>query len=249
MAELGSFDALVGLSDDERAAILQAQFGDEKPYEETVEERNKRLEFQRAAELLNEEFIASLTGGGSGGGGGSDGAGGERKEQHGHQGHSERQRQHGHQEHIWSVDEDAGLARALQESRVRLTMDTDAEMARNLEYQQLLEEAAATKIRTSVEEEYTRAVMHNSSTDIPLWEGMLIYTCPHCNGKIATVQTEIACTIFTHGTTSAGQVGQHLSEAQASAIAVSGAVKAGCMKQYKLVAKGDKYDAVVCSGL
>lgn len=190
--------------------------------DETDEERRKREEFQRQAEKLNEEYLAQMI---------------------------RSSETSAVIEHKWSVEEDAGIARALQESSVLTTSEVDAEYARHLEHLQLVEDAVQTKLRTTQEEEFTRAVLHESPINIPVWDGLLLYTCPHCGGRIVTLQSEIACTIFTHGVTTAGQVNQHLSESQAAAIAASGVVKAGCMKQYKLVAKGDKYDAVVCSGL
>lgn len=210
MAEI---DPFAGMSEEDRRAILYVQYVDD----ETEEERKKREEFQRTAELLNEEYLASQ---------------GVKVE-----------------EKKWDVSEDAAIARAMQENWMRPTIETDAELARNFDYMQLLEDAYSTTLRTTEEEKYTSAVLHNSPVGIPLWNGMLLYTCPHCGGRIATLQNEIACTIFTHGATSAGQVNQHLSDSQAAAIAASGVVKAGCMKQYKLVVNGDRYDAVGCSGL
>lgn len=77
----------------------------------------------------------------------------------------------------------------------------------------------------------------------------LYFLCPHCNKPVVTIKDEIACTIVTHGVTKQGQVPQHLSPTNADAMLASGAVIAGCMKQYTLLAKSDStYIAEPCSG-
>ncbi len=151
------------------------------------------------------------------------------------------------------IDYDAMIAAAYQDNQFVPGVEADhlvaKALAERLEWEELVNERKAIELRTAEEEKATAEVMYDSFVNIPVRNGVLIYACPHCRRRVATLQREIACTIFTHGATRVGQVNQHLTPEQAAAIKASGAVQAGCMLQYFLQTNPDgTYTAVQCSG-
>lgn len=149
------------------------------------------------------------------------------------------QEEDGEQKETLDTSNDEILAREYQENGWMPVVEVDARLA----------DAVATHLRKQEEEELTTKMLYSGVDGIVVQDGWLIYTCPHCGQFITTSVNEINCTIFRHGITEAGQIGQHLSEEQAQATLASNAKKYGCGKQYLLERQTNgNYRAVTCTG-
>lgn len=82
---------------------------------------------------------------------------------------------------------------------------------------------------------------------VTLDSDVLQYTCPHCDGKILTAVSEIACGVFRHGfnIVTNTQISPHESKELCNQYRENPQY-VGCCKPYQIVKKENDYIVSIC---